>query len=479
MGTENLSIEQINKGYQKKEFSVSEITQLFLAKIKKDKHNAFISVNEQALAQAKKADINLAKKKPNKLFGIPMAVKDIIMVEGLKSTAGSKMLANYVAPYSATAFKRLQATGMIVLGKTNCDEFAMGSSNENSSFGPVKNPHDQTRVPGGSSGGSAAAIAAQLAPVALGTDTGGSIRQPAAFCGIVGVKPTYGRVSRYGLMAMASSLDQIGPMTKTVKDSAYILQAMAGFDEYDSTSASQLVPDFPRACQRTDKSLRLGIVKEYLGQKIQPEISLALDSLVTRLKKDGWKIKIISLPNMDYALAAYYLIMPAEVSSNLAKFDGLLYGLRSEKKLSLDEWYKTVRSKGFGEETKRRIMLGTYILSAGYYDAYYKQAQKVRTLVKNDFRQAFNNVDVILTPATPSTAFRLGEKINDPLSMYLSDVFTVGANIAGIPGLVLPIGQDKNKLPIGVQLLANYWQEEKLFHLGNYIENNLVPLNKI
>ncbi len=400
-----------------------------------------------------------------------MAVKDIVMVEGLRATAGSKILKDYIAPYSATAVERLQDAGMIVLGKTNCDEFAMGSSNENSGFGPVKNPVDKTRVPGGSSGGSAAAVADSLAPVALGTDTGGSIRQPAAFCGVVGVKPTYGRVSRYGLMAMASSLDQLGPMTNTVKDSAYILQAMAGFDEKDSTSSDNVVPDFPRACQREDKSLCIGIVKEYANQKIQSEISLAIDQMVATLKKDGWKIKTVSLPNMDYALAAYYLIMPAEVSSNLAKFDGLLYGLRSEKKLNLDDWYKTVRSKGFGEETKRRIMLGTYILSAGYYDAYYKQAQKVRTLVRGDFSKAFAQVDVILTPATPTTAFRLGEKTSDPLAMYLSDVFTVGANIAGIPGLVLPIAQDKNKLPIGLQLLANYWQEEKLFHLGSSIEN--------
>lgn len=470
MDVKNLSIEQINKAYQKKEFSVTELTKVYLDKIKKDKHNAFISINEEALTQAKKADSNLAKKKPNKLFGVPIAVKDIILVDGLKASAGSKILANYVAPYTATSVERLQKAGMIVLGKTNCDEFAMGSSNENSGFGPVKNPSDPSRVPGGSSGGSAAAVAAGLAPIALGTDTGGSIRQPAAFCGVVGVKPTYGRVSRYGLMAMASSLDQVGPMTSTVKDSAYILQAMAGFDEKDSTSSSRVVPDFPRACQREDKSLVLGIVKEYAGQKIQSEISLAIDGLILKLKKDGWKIKTVSLPNIDYSLAAYYLIMPAEVSSNLAKFDGLLYGLRSEKKLSLDEWYKTVRSKGFGEETKRRIMLGTYILSAGYYDAYYKQAQKVRTLVKGDFSKAFAQVDVILTPATPSTAFRLGEKTNDPLSMYLSDVFTVGANIAGIPGLVLPIAKDQNNLPIGLQLLANHWQEEKLFHLGSQIE---------
>lgn len=470
MDFKKLDIEKINQGYQKKEFSVAELTGVFLDRIKKDKTNAFISINEQAVAQARQLDQKLTRKKPNKLFGIPLAVKDIVMVDDLKCTAGSKILANYTAPYSATAVERLLDAGMVVLGKTNCDEFAMGSSNENSGFGPVKNPHDLHRVPGGSSGGSAAAVAASLAPVALGTDTGGSIRQPAAFCGIVGVKPSYGRVSRYGLMAMASSLDQVGPMTRTVKDSAYILQAIAGLDEKDSTSSDMAVPDFPRACQRDDKTLSIGLVKEYAGQKIDSEISLAIENLVAKLKKDGWKIKTVSLPNIDYSLAAYYLIMPAEVSSNLAKFDGLLYGLRAKDQSSLEEWYKTVRSKGFGEETKRRIMLGTYILSAGYYDAYYKQAQRVRTLVKNDFIKAFAQVDVILTPATPSTAFRLGEKLQDPLSMYLSDVFTVGANIAGICGLVLPLGQDSNHLPIGVQLLAGHWQEEKLFHLGSQIE---------
>jgi aspartyl-tRNA(Asn)/glutamyl-tRNA(Gln) amidotransferase subunit A len=470
MDVKNLNIDQINKGYKDKKFSVTELTKHFLDNIKKDKTNSFISINDQALVEAKKIDSLLSKKKPNKLLGLPIAIKDVIMVEGLQATAGSKMLKNYIAPYSATCIDRLKKAGVIILGKTNCDEFAMGSSNENSGYGPVKNPSDLTRVPGGSSGGSAAAVAASLAPVALGTDTGGSIRQPAAFCGVVGVKPTYGRISRYGLIAMASSLDQVGPFANSVKDSAYLLQAMAGLDDHDSTSSDHLVPDFPRACEKKDKSLRLGIVKEYQGQKMQTEISLAIADTVAKLKKDGWNVSVVSLPNMDYALAAYYLIMPAEVSSNLAKFDGLLYGLRGEKKLKLDEWYKTVRSQGFGEETKRRIMLGTYILSAGYYDAYYKQAQKVRTLVKDDFNKAFSKVDVILTPATPTTAFRLGEKTSDPLAMYLSDVFTVGANIAGIPGLVLPIARDKNNLPIGLQLLANYWQEEKLFHLGSQIE---------
>lgn len=473
MDLNKLSIEKINKAYQKKEFSAQDLVRAYLSNIKKDKTNAFLSINEEALSQAKKVDQILAKKKPNKLLGIPIAVKDIIMVEGQRATAASKILDNYIASYSATAIERLEEKGMIVIGKTNCDEFAMGSSNENSAYGPVFNPHDKKRVPGGSSGGSAAAVAANLAPVSLGTDTGGSIRQPAAFCGVVGIKPTYGRVSRYGLIALASSLDQVGPMTNNVKDAAYILQAMAGRDDLDSTTVDRLVPDYPRFCGQTEKNLRLGLVKECLDYKIQPEISVAIDELVKRLKKEGWKISIVSLPNLDYALAAYYLIMPAEASSNLAKFDGLLYGLRAEKNLSLEQWYKTVRSRGFGAETKRRISLGTYVLSAGYYDAYYKQAQKVRTLIRNEYNRAFSKVDVLLTPATPSTAFALGEKTKDPLSMYLSDIFTVGANIAGIPGLVLPIGQDKKNLPIGLQLLASHWQEEKLFKVGSYIESLL------
>lgn len=473
MDLSKLSIEKINKSYQQKEFSAQDLVRAYLNNIKKDKTNSFLSINEQALAQAKKVDQVLTKKRPNKLLGIPVAVKDIIMVEGQRVTAASKILDNYIAPYSATAVERLEEKGMIVIGKTNCDEFAMGSSNENSAYGPVLNPHDKKRVPGGSSGGSAAAVAANLAPVSLGTDTGGSIRQPASFCGVVGIKPTYGRVSRYGLIALASSLDQVGPMTNNVKDAAYLLQAMAGRDDLDSTTVDRPVPDYPRFCGKTNKTLRLGLVRECLDYKIQTEISTAVDELVKRLKKEGWKISIVSLPNLDYALAAYYLIMPAEASSNLAKFDGLLYGLRAEKKLSLEQWYKTVRSRGFGAETKRRISLGTYVLSAGYYDAYYKQAQKVRTLVRDEYNRAFSKVDVLLTPATPSTAFALGEKTKDPLSMYLSDIFTVGANIAGIPGLVLPIGQDKNNLPIGLQLLAGHWQEQKLFGVASYIEDLL------
>lgn len=466
----NLTIDKIQAGFKAKDFSCLEITQAYLKAIKKDQTNSFISINEQAEAEAKKIDQLMAKKKVHVLTGVPIAIKDIILVKDLKATAASKILENYIAPFTATAVARLQEKGMIVLGKTNCDEFAMGSSNENSSFGPVKNPLDLKRVPGGSSGGSAAAVAANLAPVALGTDTGGSIRQPASFCGLVGLKPTYGRVSRYGSMAMASSLDQIGPLARTVKDAAYLLQIMAGADKQDATTLKATVPDYLANIDKVNKDLRLGLPKEYFGKGLNPEISQSIKQVINFLKQQGFKIKEVSLPSTDYALAAYYLLMPAEVSSNLARFDGLLYGLNVKGNLNLDDWYKQVRSKGFSAESKRRIILGTYILSAGYYDAYYKQAQRVRTMIKQDFAKVFKEVDILLTPATPTTAFKLGEKTKDPLSMYLSDIYTVSANIAGICGLVLPIGQDKNKLPIGLQLLSSPLAEEKLFNLGNYLE---------
>jgi len=407
------------------------------------------------------------------LTGVPLAVKDIITVKGLKATGGSKILENYTAAYDATVIEKLKKAGVVILGKTNCDEFAMGSSNENSYFGPVLNPHDNTRVPGGSSGGSAAAIAADLAPIALGTDTGGSIRQPAAFCGIVGLKPSYGRVSRFGSMAMASSLDQIGPMANSVKDIAYLLSEMVGFDKHDSSSSKAKSGDYLSALTGDAKKLRVGIPKEYFSHDTDADIKEAIESKVKNLKDAGVEIVDVSLPYTDYALAAYYLLMPAEVSSNLARYDGLRYGglCLDKNDISLDKWYKEVRSIGFGAETKRRIMLGTYILSAGYYDAYYKQAQRVRTLIKHDFAKVFSQVDVLLTPATPTTAFKLGEKSQDPLQMYLSDVFTVGANIAGVCGLTLPIGKDKNDLPIGMQLLADSFSEEKLLTMGNFIEN--------
>jgi len=466
----------ISQGFKEKKFSSFELVSEYLKKIKADDTNSFISVNEQALAEAKEADEILASGKGGELTGVPLAVKDIILVEGLRATAGSKILENYIASYSATAVSRLKSAGMVILGKTNCDEFAMGSSNENSAYGSVLNPHDKSRVPGGSSGGSAAALASGLAPVALGTDTGGSIRQPASFCGVYGLKPSYGRVSRYGSIAMASSLDQIGPLATNIKDLAILLEQMAGWDVNDATSHNKKVLAYSNLLDDGVKKLRLGIPKEYFSEGLNAEVKEAIEEIIAKLKKQGFEIKEVSLPNTDYALAAYYLLMPAEVSSNLARYDGLLYGMSAGKDMSLDKWYKEVRSKGFGSESKRRIMLGTYILSAGYYDAYYKQAQKVRTLIKYDFAKVFSQVDVLITPVTPTTAFKLGEKSQDPLSMYLSDVFTVAANIAGICGLAMPIANDQNNLPIGLQLLAGSFKEENILKLGNFIEQLIYPV---
>lgn len=465
-----LTIDKIQAGFKAGAFSAEEITRAYLAAIDKDKTNAFISVNEAAGVEARAAGQRLRSGQSTILTGVPLAVKDVILVRGLRATAGSHILENYVASYTATAVERLQAAGMVMLGKTNCDEFAMGASNENSYFGPVKNPHDLTRVPGGSSGGSAAAVAAALAPVALGTDTGGSIRQPAAFCGIYGLKPTYGRVSRSGAIAMTSSLDQIGPMANSVKDLAYLLQFMSGFDRKDATSLTSPVPDYRLDLKQDPRNLTLGVPKEYFGAGLADEIRRAIEEVIKYLKSEGFKIKTVSLPYTDYALAAYYLLVPAEVSSNLARYDGLLYGLTGQKKYNLAEWYQKVRGQGFGAEVKRRIMLGTYVLSAGYYDAYYKQAQKVRTLIKQDFNKVFKQVDILLTPATPTTAFKIGEKAQDPLAMYLSDIFTVGANIAGICGLVLPIAKAAPGLPIGLQLLGPHLGEGRLFSLGNFLE---------
>lgn len=468
-----LNIDQIHSAFKQKLFSSQELTKAYLERIKKDDTNVFISINEKALDVAKMADQKIQSGKFDVLTGIPLAVKDVILVEGQKATAASKILENYIASYTATAVKRLETAGMVVIGKTNCDEFAMGSSNENSYFGPVLNPHDKTRVPGGSSGGSAVAVAADLAPVSLGTDTGGSIRQPAAFCGVVGLKPSYGRVSRYGAIAMASSLDQIGPFGKTVKDTAYILRAIAGFDKYDATSSLEPVDNYIGELEKDVKKIRLGIPEEYFSNGIDETVKKAVEDKINYLEKSGFKIKSVKLPYTEYGLIAYYLLMPAEVSSNLSRYDGILYGMRTDKNLSLDDWYKNVRSHGFGSESKRRIMLGTYILSAGYYDAYYKKAQKLRTLIKKDFANVFGQVDALLTPVTPTTAFKIGEKTKDPLSMYLSDIFTVGANISGICGLSLPIGLDKNNLPIGLQILAKQFNESVLFKLGHYIEKNI------
>jgi aspartyl-tRNA(Asn)/glutamyl-tRNA(Gln) amidotransferase subunit A len=389
----------------------------------------------------------------------------------VRTTAGSKILGNYIPPYDCTAVARLEAAGAVVLGKLNCDEFAMGSSNENSAFKPVHNPRDLSRVPGGSSGGSAAAVAADMAVAALGSDTGGSIRQPASFCGVVGLKPTYGRVSRYGLIAFASSLDHIGPLTKTVKDAAMMLRTIAGRDPMDSTSAELPVPDYVAELNRPMNSLKIGVAKEYFGEGLEPETRSAIEAAIQKFASMGCEIVNVSLPHTKYAIPAYYLVATAEASSNLARFDGVRYGFRVKGARSLSEMYRRTRDEGFGAEVKRRIMLGTYALSAGYYDAYYLKAQRVRTLLTRDFEEAFTKVDAIVTPTTPTPAFKLGEKSDDPLAMYLNDIYTVTADLVGVPGISVPCGYTKAKLPIGFQVLGKHFDESTVFRVGHAVEH--------
>jgi aspartyl-tRNA(Asn)/glutamyl-tRNA(Gln) amidotransferase subunit A len=404
------------------------------------------------------------------LGGVPVGIKDVMSTRGVRTTAGSKILGNYIPPYDCTAVARMEAAGAVVLGKTNCDEFAMGSSNENSAFHPVHNPRDLTRVPGGSSGGSAAAVAADMAVVALGSDTGGSIRQPASFCGVVGLMPTYGRVSRYGLIAFASSLDHIGPLAKTVKDVAIVLHAIAGRDPMDSTSADLPVPDYTTDLEKSVRGLRLGVAKEYFGEGLDDEVHHAVESAIDELKSLGCEVVPVSLPHTPYAIPTYYLIATAEASSNLARYDGVRYSYRASGVKTLSEMYRRSRDEGFGAEVKRRIMLGTYALSAGYYDAYYLKAQKVRTLLTRDFEEAFRKVDAIVTPTSPTAAFRLGEKSNDPLAMYLADIYTVTADLAGIPGISIPCGETQGKLPIGLQILGKHFDEATILRLAHAYE---------
>jgi aspartyl-tRNA(Asn)/glutamyl-tRNA(Gln) amidotransferase subunit A len=410
------------------------------------------------------------------LAGVPIAIKDVFTTKGVRTTAGSKILANYVAPYDATAVQRLEAAGAVILGKTNCDEFAMGSSNENSGFHPVRNPHDHSRVPGGSSGGSAAAVAAGTAVASIGSDTGGSIRQPAAFCGVVGLKPTYGRVSRYGLIAFASSLDHVGPFGKTVKDVALMLQCMAGRDPLDSTSAEVPVPNYLEHVGTPVESIKIGVPREYFGEGLEAEVRAAVEAAVQELAKAGCEIVPISLPHTEYAIPTYYVVATAEASSNLARYDGVRYGIRARDGKTLSEMYRRTRDAGLGTEVKRRIMLGTYALSAGYYDAYYLKAQRVRSLLVRDFDNAFATVDAIVTPTTPTTAFKLGEKTDDPLAMYLADIYTVTANLAGVPGISVPCGKDKGGLPIGVQILGNHFDEPTVLRVAHVVEHAMAAL---
>src|SRR5436305_3768720 len=445
MDLSGLTIDSTRSAIAERKTSATALAEAFYAKIESDdpKIGAYLILSkERALAKAAEIDALAGKVEAlPPLVRVPVGIKDVLVTKNIRTTAGSKILGNYVPPYDCTAVARLEAAGAVVLGKLNCDEFAMGSSNENSAFKPVHTPRDLSRVPGGSSGGSAAAVAADMAVATLGTDTGGSIRQPASFCGVVGLKPTYGRVSRYGLIAFASSLDHIGPFTKTVKDSAIMLRTIAGRDPMDSTSAEIPVPDYAAELDRPVKGLRIGVAKEYFGEGLEPETRSAVEAGIQKLASLGCEVVEVSLPHTKYAIPAYYLVATAEASSNLARFDGVRYGFRVKGARSLSDLYRRTRDEGFGAEVKRRIMLGTYALSAGYYDAYYLKAQPVHTLPTRDFEEAFRKVDAIVTPTSPTAAFRLGEKSNDPLAMYLADIYTVTADLAGIPGISIPCGE--------------------------------------
>lgn len=454
---------------KKGELSLKENVIFYLNRIKEFSHlNAFNFVFEECIDQAESIEEKIKNCSAGKLAGMVIAIKDVLAIKDKPSTCSSNILRNFSAVYTSTAVQKLIEEDAIIIGKTNCDEFAMGSSNETSAFGNVLNPVDNSRVSGGSSGGSAAAVAAFLCDTALGTDTGGSIRQPAAFCGIYGLKPTYGRVSRYGLTAYGSSFDTIGPFSRSIEDSALILQTISGWDSKDSTSQNIEVPDFNKDA-KTFRKFKIGIPKQYFSEGLDVEIKSAIMNKIIELKEKGHTIINIELPHTEYSIATYYILTTAEASSNLARYDGAHYGYRTEKPGDLINMYSQSRTEGFGNEVKRRIMLGTYVLSAGYYDAYYKKAQKVRRLLKQDFDNAFKSVDIILTPTTPSPAFKIGEKTNDPLEMYLEDIFTTSANLAGIPGINIPIGKNSNGLPIGLQLMANQFDELSLLELGKII----------
>jgi len=465
----HLTLAEIQRGLQKKQFSAREITAHLLDRIAAldSDYNSFITVTgNQALANADAADQRLAAGERGALLGLPFAHKDIFCTRGIRTSCGSKMLDNFTPPYNANVVSRLEAAGAIMLGKTNMDEFAMGSSNETSFYGAVKNPWRSDCVPGGSSGGSAAAVAARLVPAATGTDTGGSIRQPAALCGITGLKPTYGRVSRYGMIAFASSLDQAGPMTRTAEDAAMLLQAMAGHDPQDSTSSDRAVDDFVGALNRPIDGLRIGLPREYFDQRLDSRMADTVHNALAELEKQGAVLVDIDLPNSSLSVPAYYVIAPAEASSNLSRFDGVRYGYRCDDPRDLEDLYTRTRSEGFGDEVKRRILVGSYALSAGYYDAYYRKAQQIRRLIKNDFVAAFEQVDIIAGPTSPSPAFPFGAKGDDPVAMYLEDIYTIAVNLAGLPALSVPAGQI-DKMPVGLQLIGNYFAEGKLLNVAH------------
>lgn len=469
-----LTIKQAAEKLARKEISSVELTTAFIKRVKslEPKLHAFLYVAEQeALAAAREADLLIAEDENFPLTGIPYAVKDNTLVSGMPITAASKILENFIAPYDATMIKRLKQIGSVILGKTNLDEFALGSSTEHSAFGPTFNPYDLTKVPGGSSGGSAAAVAANDAVFGLGTDTGGSIRQPASFCGVVGLKPTYGRVSRYGLVGIGSSLDQAGVISKTVEDAFLVLQQIAGMDEFDSTCLNKQVPDYSKFLDKGVAGLKIGLPKEYFAEGVDPEVKKIVEAAAKKLQEQGAVLEETSLSNASLPLAAYHLILPVEISSNLSRYDGIRYGL-SVPADSLSEVYYKTRSAGFGSEPKRRIMIGTYASSAGYFEAYYKKAKQVQALIKQEFTDAFSKYDLLLTPTTPTTAFSVGERAADPLAMYLADILTVASNISGVPAISLPAGLSGG-LPVGVQLIAAHFAEEKLLQAGSALEQVL------
>jgi aspartyl-tRNA(Asn)/glutamyl-tRNA(Gln) amidotransferase subunit A len=470
-----MTAHQLHQLLLRKEVTSREITESVLQRVEEveGRIHAYITLTpEMALQQAAAADLRIQKGEAGPMTGIPLAIKDVICTQGVRTTCGSHILENFIPPYDATVTEKLKAAGAVFIGKTNMDEFAMGSSTENSFYGPTRNPWDLDRIPGGSSGGSAAAVAADECIVSLGSDTGGSIRQPAACCGVVGMKPTYGRVSRYGLVAFASSLDQIGPFSKDVRDTALLLNAICGHEPRDSTSVDLPVPDYTQALVDDVRGMVLGVPLETFGQGVDPEVARSVREAIEVLKKLGARTVDVSLPHSNYALAVYYIIAPCEASSNLARYDGVKYGFRARGTEDLLDMYQETRWQGFGAEVKRRIMLGTYALSAGYYDAYYLKASRVRTLIRKDFEEAFQRCDLLILPTAPTPAFRIGEKVDDPLQMYLSDIFTIPCNLAGLPGLSLPCGFTGEGLPIGLQILGNFFQEEKILRAAWAFEQN-------
>ena len=469
-----LTIDACRFAIAERKQNCTTLAESYFSKIEREdgRIGAYLTVSrERALKKAAEIDALAASGQPlPPLAGVPFGIKDVLVTRGLRSTAGSKILADHIPPYDSTAVARLETAGAIILGKLNCDEFAMGSSNENSAWHPVHNPRDLSRVPGGSSGGSAAAAAADMAVATLGSDTGGSIRQPASFCGVVGLMPTYGRVSRYGLIAFASSLDHVGPITKTVKDAATVLKVIAGRDPMDATSASYPVPDYTKELDKPVRGLRLGVPKEYFGEGLDSEVRAIVEAAIQKLVTLGCEIVPISLPTTPYAVPTYYIIATAEASSNLARFDGVRYGFRTANPQSLADMYRRTRDEGFGAEVKRRILLGTFVLSAGYYDAYYLKAQKVRALLADEFKRAFQSVDAIVTPTSPTPAFKLGEKVDDPLAMYLADIYTVTADLAGIPAISVPCGDTRERLPVGLQILGKHFDEATILRLAYALE---------